>query len=207
MQTPQGIQPPSQDLFYDNPEEWRRQQEAYQQYQINNSIQQASIPLLQSQAEMAKRASKEGENALIWQRWGPEIEALCAQMPLQLKANPQTWEEAVSIVRGRHYKELAQAEAERLAAGNGHAPMTERGSSTPDAPRGSDMRPLDKMFADNHPYAKRFKDAGLSAADIRARLPKMGYTGPDAEKNYVEAVTNSHIVLSGRESIAQAGAY
>jgi hypothetical protein len=111
-------------------------------------------------------------------------------------------DKAAQIVRSNHLDEIIQQEAERLAARPAAAVVGADGS-TSYSETGGDLRPLDKLFADNDPVIKRFKEAGLDAAAIRQRFVAMG----TSEEEYVANLKAANIISDGKHTQSTARAY
>lgn len=193
-------QPPDPDLIYTDKAEYNRQLAAYLQNTQLATLQQYSAPFTNNAADTAIHLSKQGRFADVWKRWEPEVMAELASVPRSYW-NITLLDKAAQIVRSNHLDEIVQEQAERLAADRG-APITE-GSGPGSQPSSPAVLPLDILFEENHPSIKRFRDAGLSAGDVRAMLPRMKTT----EEEYVTNLKSSHIVSTGRFTQVEAGAY
>jgi hypothetical protein len=120
----------------------------------------------------------------VWSKYGPEIDMTMTNVPIQNRADVNMWRQAAELVAGKHYKELARGEAERLASTADSGMLSSGGYSTNASP--SSRGPIDQLFIDNHPSIQPFKDIGKSAADIRQHAQAMGHT-PEA---YAEMLKN-----------------
>jgi hypothetical protein len=122
--------------------------------------------------------------AEVWSKYGPEIDMTMTNVPIQNRADVNMWRQAAELVAGKHYKELARSEAERLAS-TADSGMLSSGSGVGTAPSVS-SDPIDQLFAENHPSIQPFKSIGKSAADIRQHALAMGHSS----EAYAEMLKN-----------------
>lgn len=169
-----GPQLPDPDLMYSDPAEYQRQWNAYQQFQTAQTVQQASAPFLQSQAQIARDASKrDPERSDVWDSYEPEIMAEMQKLPPQQKASVDAWNLAVDLVAGRHRRELAQQEAQKLAA-NRDTGTVSANDPAPDPTAGGSRDAIDELFANDHPAIQRYKDNGISKDRVKKQATHMG---------------------------------
>ncbi len=132
---PQPPQPPTQPQYQQPPQQQPITNEDYVTGgQLNAWGQQAVgqiAPQVNRAIEMAASANLDlvkRDNALIWQKYGPELNELLVKVPV--------WERTVDnlrmvtdFVRGRHVEELASERASRLVADMGPTIRSGGGSS------------------------------------------------------------------------------
>jgi hypothetical protein len=158
------------------------------------ATQSFGTPILTSQAQTARFAStQDAEYAEIWQRWGHEIDAQMAKVPLEqrTKANYDT---VASMVRGKHYRELAASVA---------APSQTIGNPTVTADPNTGMpiqgnteaSPLDQLFDAGGPTVERYLRAGLNKTKIREKLAQWQMS----EKEWVESVNRGGVIFSDHD--------
>ena len=173
------------EAIYSDTEGFVKSIQDFTQAQITEGIQSASTPLLQPLASMARSSAfADPENKDVVDAYGPEIDATMAALPLQNRTDRNTWVQAIEIVAGRHRKELARAEAEKLFA-SGDAGMLATGG-TPGAPNtpSSNRSPISQLFFDNDPCIANFLEQGMNASAVIAHSDRMGYT----ETEYVDVL-------------------
>lgn len=195
MNAQNGGAPPQPDpqLIYNDPSEYQRQLDAYNRWQTQQTIQQASGPLLQAQANMARDACRrDPEYADVWDAYAPEIDALMQRVPMQNRADPKSWQQAAEMVAGRHRKELARKEAERLAAEGNLGATISGDATTPGADSGPSRDAISQLFADDHPAIQKFKEQGISAQKVRSHGVQMGHS-PD---EYAKILTGAYRVTA-----------
>lgn len=211
-QTPQQPQntvtPPSNgidpDLIYSNAAEYTQRMQGYVDTSINQQLQQASAPILAPLATMARdAASRDPSTAEVWKRYGPEIDATMAAVPLQNRADVNMWRQAAELVAGKHYRELARLEAERLASTSDGGILPTGGIGGGGTAGGGSLDPIDKLFAEDHPSIQAFKAIHKSASDVRAHAAAMGHT-PEAYAEMLKSKRTLRYVEAGtpREVVA-----
>jgi hypothetical protein len=161
--------------MYSDPAEYQRQLFAYNEWLTRQSIQQASAPFLQSQAQIARNASRsDPEYSDVWSEYAPEIDALMASLPVEQRANPQMWNQAAEMVAGRHRKELARKLAERLAASPSDTGTISTDGVGDSTGRAAPSDPIDRLFSEHPEIAERYRANGVDAAKLRSHLATMG---------------------------------
>jgi hypothetical protein len=132
------------------------------------------------------------EYATTFSRFGHEIdqEFVRNRVPVQNRT-PEAYKMVADMVRGRHWKELAREEAQRLAAT--HAPGTARSSPdsgfSPETPQGD---ALDQAWDSDHPYFKAVRTQGLNKRDIREAAQRQGL----AIDKFVNLVQGSNTIIA-----------
>ena len=174
-----GISP--DDIYSDTPA-FVRSIEDYTNAKVEAGISAAATPLLTPLVGMAKTASQTEKNKEVWDAYGPEIDTEMAKIPLQSRADPAIWNQAVDMIAGRHRDELAHKAAERIVASGGDAGMITSGGITAANGDGIAASPIRTLFNDNDPSIKAFKDEGMTAATVIDHAAKMGH----AEEVYAE---------------------
>ena len=190
----QPVQQPSLsgDMLYSNPDGFVQGVQDYTKATVSESIRQASEPLLAPLATMARsEAQRNPEYADIWKRYAPEIDAVMQTVPLNNRGNVDLWNQAAEMVAGKHYRELAKAEAERLVA-SGDSGMIPTGG-VPSTSASATLSPIDALFAKNDPAIQKFKDAGISATQVKGFASSMGHT----EAAYAEMLTSNKNIRVG----------
>jgi len=179
QQTPARSMPDGS-LVYDDVNAFTSGIKDYVDNQLSATLTGAAQPLIGLARDAAMR---DEERRDVWRRYGPEIDAVMAPLPAQQRADVNMWKQAAELVAGRHFKELARAEAERLMQ-TGETGMLPTGGapSTPSKP--SD--PIEALFAERHPAIQSFLDEGISADKVRKHAAAMGHS-PDA---YAEMLRN-----------------
>lgn len=176
--------PPDTALLYQNPEEYNRQLSAWHRAQTEQHLQNAAMPMLQGQVELAKAEAKRNpKNAEVWKRYAPEIEAELAHLPASLKANPKIWNDAADLIYGRHSDVF---ERDKLAAykpadtGIMGADGLPNRTGTP-----QNLSPIAKAWAEDAGWIQQFKRLpGMSVAKLRQQVQKMGSSEADYVKHY-----------------------
>ena len=173
----------SADAIYSDTPGFVKSIEAYTNAKVSEGISQAATPLLQPLAGMARSSSMaEAKNKEVWDLYGPEIDAKMSSIPLQSKADPALWNQAVDMVAGEHRDDLAQKAAERLIAASGDAGMITSGGITAASGNGITASPIKVLFDENHPSIAGFKKEGLDVAAVIKHAANMGH----AEEVYAE---------------------
>lgn len=165
------------DLMYSNPAEYTRQLRESIRAEMRQELSGAAGPISTGMSSLAKRQSQ-ADKRKIWDSYGPEIEAVMANVPVQNHGNVDLWNQAADIVAGRHVEEIARARAEELMSKADSGTLrTSEGSS---APTGATTRsPLQKLFDEKHPAVEAFIRDGIDAKRVEAHAAKMGHS-PEA---------------------------
>ncbi len=175
-----GISP---DAIYSDTPGFVKSIEDYTNARVNEGISQAATPLLQPLSGMARSSSMaEDNNKEVWKLYGPEIDAKMASIPLQNRADPALWNQAVNMVAGEHRDDLAQKAAERLIAASGDAGMLTSGGITSASGNGLTLSPIKVLFDEDHPSIAGFKREGMTAETVISHAATMGH----AEEVYAE---------------------
>lgn len=157
-------------------------------------IESLAAPMAQTTGMLARnQLASDPEYTDIFAKYGHEIdtEMHSNNIPAQART-PQAYKLVADMVRGRHYKELARAEAERIYASGG--PGTVRVGSSPGG-IGSDPSGdiLDQAWsADEIPYFRSAKAGGTSKADVREAARRQGY----AIDEFVKLVSGDDFVVA-----------
>jgi hypothetical protein len=177
--------PPDPNLIYTDAPEYQRRLGVWQQEQTMQTMQVQAQPMMSGQAEMAKNESK--RNAAyteVWDRYGPEIEAEAAALPLQVKVSPKFWNDAAALVKGRHAEELFKDRMAK-AGGGDTGTFASGGMAGGDGTYQSNASPLAKAWQDDEPWIQKFKrlpDFGLR--DLQDRCAQLGWSETDYVKHY-----------------------
>ena len=193
--------PPDPALAQTDPEEWRRQFDAYNRATTQAILREAaseySRPLMESQAQTARELSRrDGKNTDIWERYGHEIDREMAKAPMGQRTQAN-YSMLCDMVRGRHFDELVGAAAPTNPTAT--ATLTD----TPSGVEAAEESPLDSLFASDNFYARRLRDSGLSKAAVRRNLVKMRLS----EKQWVDNVLSGQVVITehGEKQIMSGG--
>ena len=171
---PLGI---SADEIYSDTPGFVRSIEAFTNAKVAEGISQASTPLLQPLAGMARSSSMaEAKNKEVWDLYGPEIDLKMSSIPLQNRADPALWNQAVDMIAGEHRDDLARKAAERIIASAGDAGMLQTGGVTLAGGDVSSLSPIQVLFNEDHPSIQAFKDEGMTAATVVAHASRIGHT-------------------------------
>lgn len=183
-----GIPQVDPTLIYTDPAAYHRQMEARTEAIIAARISGAEANVSGPLASMAKnQAMQNPKRKLVWEKYGPEIEAIIARVPPQARGRPDLWEEAADMVAGRHVDELAQARADEIMRRGSDAGQlsTQPGGNTPPTP-GANRSPIDKLFDERHLAVKGFVDDNVSPAQVKAYAVARGYD----EETYAKMLTD-----------------
>lgn len=193
-QTPAGIRPPDPQLMYSNAEEYQRQNDAYQQYRMQEALQQASQPLLSPLSNLARNSVKQNAKfADVFDRYGPEIEAMMQTVPLQARADERSWEMAAKVVMADHMDDLTQSRAERLAANPAPATISGMSGDKPPAASGPPTAdPIDELFASDHPAVADYKRDNIKPSQVKKHAASMGMT----TEQYAERLKTRSLIRS-----------
>lgn len=175
---------PSYSVALENPDEYNRQLQAYISHTNQNSIQQAAAPILGQLAEAGRYMSQnDSEYRDVWGKYSAEIEQEMVRnnVPPHMRTK-QSWDLVAGIVRGRHYRELADEIAtQRLQSGGfGTEGSSNVGTTTQSNPDG-----LAAFWASDHSWVVKAKNNGMSTADVRKYIAAQGIT----EEKWVEDMT------------------
>lgn len=130
------------DMLYSEPEKALNQFGANLgariQTQMGQQVGAAIAPLYQGLAQTARSQAQAAEPDL-WAKYGAEIEAITANVPVAAQTNPELWKQAARIVKANHLDEIVQERAATIATaggfgvesggGGGGAPGTSPGSN------------------------------------------------------------------------------
>lgn len=178
-QQQQQVQRPNPDLYYEDPQEYNRRMDQYTSAVANQAVSVAAQqfqPMMQNMGQSAKQLAKQDADvADVFQSYEQEIVAEMANIP-QNQRTVDAWKTAAELVAGRHRKELAQQEAERLAAEQQQPSPTNRqggGQAAPDERSYRDE--IDKFWHNNpdHEYVRFAKQNDVTPADLRSRARAM----------------------------------
>lgn len=139
---------------------------------VNERLGAASGALTAPVASMA-RAQAMSHKPDIWAKYGPEIDALMAEVQGPARLNVDLWKRAVNMVASDHIDEIARERAESLIR-SGDSGMLSGGVGTSYGSPASPASPVRALFAANDPAILPFKEAGLDAAAVIAHYAKMG---------------------------------
>lgn len=153
----------------------------YSNAQNLQAMQQQAQPLMQSNAELARLEAK--RNPLyteVWSRYGPEIEAELASLPIQMKVNPKIWNDAAALIKGRHAEDIFKHRASQKGTDTGT--FSSEGGIGTNAP--SFSSPLESAWAKDDTWILPFKKLpGMSLRKLQEKVSAMGWT----EEKYVES--------------------
>lgn len=131
------------DTWFNDPEKAQQMLSAQIQQNIGNQVGGALAPLFAGQAATARDAASRGKEGL-WQKYGREIDAIVANVPLAAKANPELWRQAARLVEANHLDEIVHERATSIAAAAGG--MVETGSTSGSPATGKSASPvIEKM--------------------------------------------------------------
>ena len=166
----------SADAIYSDTEGFVKSIQDYTDAKVNAGISAAATPFLTPLVGMAKNASMVEKNKEIWDAYGPEIDSEMAKIPLQSRADPAVWNQAVDMIAGRHRDELAHKAAERIVASGGDAGMITSGGVTSSNGNGISASPIQALFNEDHSSIQAFKDEGMTPATVINHASQMGHT-------------------------------
>lgn len=181
--------PPNvEDLRYD-PEKYHRDSFAYNQYLTQTQMAQYAAPFASQFADIALRQSKSGTHADVWRRFEPEIMAEIASIP-SAQWTVSLLDKAAEIVQGRHWREFAQEEVQRIASTQGFGTERANAPGAPSAPLQGDA--LDEAWDTDSAYFVKARSEGLTKADLRELMRKLKLA-PEA---FVKSVTNDSLLAT-----------
>lgn len=133
----------------------------------------------ETQSAVAPLASMARNQAMtfrpeVWARYGPEIDALMADVNANARLNVDLWKRAVNMVAGEHVDEIAREKAEALIRSGDVGTMPTNGSAPLGSGSPSSASPIRALFASNDPAIQAHKEADLTADDVIAYYAKMG---------------------------------
>ena len=160
---------------YSDPEGFGKALEAYVDARTEERLNSASATVLTPLASMARSQSINGKHKDVWTRFGPEIDEVMTKVPPQNKADPSMWDQAAEMIAGRHWRDLASAEAERKAGLGAAGTIPTDGAPMNPTALGN-LSPIHRLFAENDPSIQSFKREGMDAAKVIAHASAMGHT-------------------------------
>lgn len=172
---------PDPDLALRDADAYNRQMQAHfdaRDQRLLSRIEQLAAPMAQTTGLLARnQISHDPEYVDLFTKYGHEIdlEMQNNNIPPQART-PQAYKVVADMVRGRHYKELARAEAERLMSEGG--PGTVRVGSSPGTPHSAEPGDsLDRAWSSGQVgYFESAKAAGTTKQDVREAAKRQGYT-------------------------------
>lgn len=172
-----SVQEPNPDLMYTDARAYQQQLTAYQQSLVQQQLSAVAAPILSQNAEMARELSRrDPEISDVWSRYAPEIEVELAGIPVYQR-NKSLYDKAAEIVRGRHWRDFAREEAERLSASGS---VTERvGTGYGPSNFAPHRDSLDEFFDSAHPYVEFARSQGVTKEMVRKQVEGMGTTVED----------------------------
>jgi hypothetical protein len=197
---------PDPELALRDTDAYNRQMSAYMDQRDNRllgKIQELAAPMAQTTGMLARQQlASDPEYKDIFDKYGHEIDSEMHTNHIPPEARtPQAYRVLADMIRGRHYKELAREEAERLLQVTG--PGTVRVGSSPGTPLsavGGDI--LDQAWdSDDVQYFKSVRAAGTTKPEVREAARRQGYTIDEFVKlvsgdAFVIAPDGSHIKKS-----------
>lgn len=117
---------PNADEALTDPAGYQNKLAAYFAAQTQAQIASVAAPVAQQLADTAESLSKmDPKNKGIWDKYGSEVKQAVANIPSHLRTQA-LYDETCTLIRGRHFADLAAEQAATLAAAN---PGVERGGS------------------------------------------------------------------------------
>jgi hypothetical protein len=137
----QPMQPQSQlpnpDEALTDPQSYQNKMAAYFQAQTAQQIAAVAQPFAAQLADTARTLSKSNaENADVWNKYGSEIDATVQNIPSHLRTQA-LYDNAVIMVRGRHWKDFAAEQASRLASAGTGVERSTAGTAGSEEPSGN----------------------------------------------------------------------
>lgn len=112
----QQIGLPDPDMALTDPKGYQQQLTQYLYAQQTQQLAAAAGPVFEQLASTAKELSKnDPKNRDIWQKYGSQVEAMVANVPANLRTK-DLYDQAVIMVKGQKFDELATEKAASLAA-------------------------------------------------------------------------------------------
>lgn len=181
---------PDPQLMYSNPQEYQRQQDAWNDHRAEQRLNAAAAPIVQSLANNAKWQSKaDPEYAEVWQKYGHEIELL-AQRAGQPITQREGWDMFAQLVRGNHWREFVDQRAQQLVASGGFG--TERGAAS-GAPPAENIDPISRLFATDTAWTRKARAEGLTEDAVRAYCRQRGQSPAD----YANDILKGNVITAG----------
>ena len=127
---------PAADLAYSEPATYNAQMQAYMNARdealvtkLTDQFQTVMQPINATMGSMARQQiANDPEYSEVFSKWGHEVDQEFAKNGVTPnQRTPQAYRLVGDIIRGRHVKDLAQAEAARILASGGHAPTVRAG--------------------------------------------------------------------------------
>lgn len=107
---------PDPDMALTDPKGYQEKLTQYLHAHQEQTVAAYAAPILNQLAGTAKELSRQdAANKDVWSKWGTEIESMVANVPAHLRTR-ELYDQAVVMVRGRHWQELAAEQNQRLAA-------------------------------------------------------------------------------------------
>ncbi|GAG25386.1 unnamed protein product, partial [marine sediment metagenome] len=118
----------------------------------------------------------------VWNLYGPEIEAQTAHLPLQMKLSVSFWNDAASLVLGRHADTIYKAKYNEA--------NTDTGTFAGDGTFGtgvstSHLSPIQKAWGEDAEWIQKFKRLpGMTSDKMRERATAQNRSEEDYVKHY-----------------------
>lgn len=191
---PSAPQQPDPSLMYSDPALYQQQAFAYQQALFQQQIQSAAAPMMQQSISLTRESARRGKYSDVWKRYEPEILAEVQRVTDPRLHSIELYETAAEIVQGRHWRDFAREEAERMLASG--AMGTERSASPGSpfsAPTPSDK--LDEAWKSDHPYFERARQNFRTSQEFREHIT---HTLKRPVNQFVDAILAQEIVSTNR---------
>ena len=133
---PAGPAMPAGDLAYSDPAAYNAQMQNYMNARdealvtkLTDQFQSVMQPINATMGSMARQQiANDPEYTDVFSKWGHEVDQEFAKNGVTPnQRTPQAYRLVGDIIRGRHVKDLARAEADRILASGGHAPTVRAG--------------------------------------------------------------------------------
>jgi hypothetical protein len=192
---------PEIDLAVQNPEEYNKQLAAYLEAraQVNNEavlaqVQQLAAPLMRNNAMMARNTvAGNPEYQDIFSRYGPEVDLLLQQQGVPLHNRTiEAFEMAAQIIRGRHFKELAKAEAQKIVTQPSAGGGTVTGGTAPTGDFTPSGDALDIFWETDHDFVRSARSNKLTKSDLRTAIKQTGHTA----ESYVKMLDSNDMFIA-----------
>lgn len=181
---PTQVTLPDADMALTDPRGYQEQLANYLNAQTDARVAAYAAPIMQNQAATALSLAKnDPKNAPIWQKYGAEIEAQVANIPLHLRTR-ELYDAAVTQVKGVHFDELATEKMAALAAANPGLARSDSGGAGDSGDGGSDL--WDKIAAS--PLGKTTMDTLGKRGILNNVGPGKAYKSLEA---YADAVSKT----------------
>ena len=184
---------PNADEALTDPAGYQQKMANYFAAQTAQQIAAVAQPFAAQLADTARTLSKSNaENAEVWNKYGSEVDSMVQNIPSHLRTQA-LYDNAVVMVRGRHWKDFASEQATRLAAAGTSVERSTAGSDAGDEPSG------------NGDTWSKIEGSSIGAATIAAigkrgimrNINKGVYKSLEA---YAEAVTKSKSRTEAKQS-------